>query len=166
MSGRIHPTALIGEPPESRDFNASPGERFAPMVDPSAILNAYVTVDAGLRRATTVGARSFLMTKTHVGHDAIIGDDCELAPGAVVCGHAELGDGVRMGVNSCVRPVVKVGAGARIGMGAVVVRDVPAGEVWVGNPAQPIRQVRATGIVLTDLEVEGWEQLTAGASCV
>jgi hypothetical protein len=33
---------------------------------------------------------------------------------------------------------VIVGDGARLGMGAVVIRDVPAGTVVVGNPVKPI----------------------------
>ncbi len=31
---------------------------------------------------------------------------------------------------------VEIGAGARIGAGAVVINDVPAGAVAVGNPAR------------------------------
>jgi acyl-[acyl carrier protein]--UDP-N-acetylglucosamine O-acyltransferase len=45
-------------------------------------INAFVTVDAGLERRTTVGARTFLLTKVHVGHDAVVGADCELATGS------------------------------------------------------------------------------------
>ena len=72
-------------------------------------------------------------------HDAVIGEDCEIAPHTSVGGHVELGDGVRVGQGAVFRPFVKVGEGARIGAGAVVVRDVPANEVWVGKPAGPMR---------------------------
>jgi maltose O-acetyltransferase len=41
-------------------------------------------------------------------------------------------------VNACVRPFINVGAGARIGAGAVVVKDVEPGAVVVGNPARPL----------------------------
>ena len=80
------------------------------------------------------------MKHVHIGHDAQIGDDCELAPGVVVCGHAILEPGVRMGVNSCVQPYRTIGKAARIGSGAVVTKDVGPGEVWVGNPARPIER--------------------------
>lgn len=35
---------------------------------------------------------------------------------------------------------VTIGAGAIVGAGSVVTRSVPAGEVWAGNPARPVRQ--------------------------
>ena len=33
----------------------------------------------------------------------------------------------------------ELGADATVGMGSVVLDDVPAGETWVGVPARPIR---------------------------
>lgn len=131
----VHPTAVIGDPPEHRGWRE--GEPyFQPVLDEGVRVNSFVTVDGGLHEPTRVGARTFLMTKTHVGHDAQVGADCELAPGTVIGGHAVLEDGVRCGVGVMVKPGVRVGAGARLGAGAVVVKDVPAGEVWVGNPAR------------------------------
>lgn len=80
------------------------------------------------------------MTKTHVGHDAQIGNAVELAPGTIIGGHAILEDGVRCGIGVLVKPGIRVGAGARLGAGAVVVKDVPAGEVWIGNPARKLER--------------------------
>jgi acyl-[acyl carrier protein]--UDP-N-acetylglucosamine O-acyltransferase len=128
-------TAIVGHNPEGREWK--PGDPvFAPQIAATARLEAFVSVDAGMREPTRVGERSWLMKHCHCGHDAQIGADCELAPGAVVCGHAALEDGVRVGVNASILPFVRVGKGARIGAGAVVTRDVPAGEVWAGNPAR------------------------------
>jgi acyl-[acyl carrier protein]--UDP-N-acetylglucosamine O-acyltransferase len=133
----IHPTAIIGDPPEHRDWK--PGDPlYHPQIDETARVFALVTVDSGRRGPTRVGARTWLMKHVYIGHDAVIGADCELAAGTVIAGHVTIGDRVRVGVNACVRPFINVGEGARIGAGAVVVKDVEPGVVVAGNPARPL----------------------------
>lgn len=137
--GFVHPTAQVGNPPEHRDWIADRTQPYyLPDIHPSATINAFATIDGGLYEPTMIGERTLLMAHTHVGHDARVGADCEVAPGSVLCGHVVLEDGVKVGANASIRPYIRVGKGARIGMGAVVVKDVPAGEVWAGNPARRI----------------------------
>ena len=135
----IHETALIGQPPEHRNHRWSmPG--LPPQIHPTATIEAFCTVDSGIAEPTRIGERSWLLKHVHVGHDAQIGADCELAVGTVIAGHAVLEDGVRCGINVSVLPFKRIGKGARIGAGAVVTKDVPAGEVWVGNPARRLEK--------------------------
>ncbi len=138
----IHPTAVIGEPPEHRDHDPNESTGYWPYIGHGSRINAFVTIDCGTTRRTSIGNNVFAMAHCHIGHDAIVGDGCELAAGTVLAGWVELGKNVRVGVNACFKNRVKVGDGARIGAGAVVVKDVPAGEVWVGNPAREISTAR------------------------
>jgi serine acetyltransferase len=82
-----------------------------------------------------------------------------LAPHTVLGGHVSLEAGVRCGIGVLIRPFITVGAGARLGAGAVVVSNVPAGEVWVGNPARRLYGVMTGEEMLTESEIEGWKQL-------
>lgn len=47
--------------------------------------------------------------------------------------------GASIGANATILPGVTIGENAMIGAGSVVTKDVPAEEVWVGNPARRMR---------------------------
>lgn len=162
--GFVHPTALVGGPPEHRKYIrrfydghwAQYGEPFfPPQIHETAIVHGYCTIDAGTMQPTRIGARSFLMARTHVGHDVQIGEDCEIGAGTVICGEVTIGNGVQIGGNTWIKPLITVASGARIGGGSVVVKDIPWGEVWAGNPAKPLTKGReATARGQTPLHAE------------
>ena len=52
-----------------------------------------------------------------------------------------LREGCSIGANSTLVCGVTIGEKAMIGAGSVVTKDVPAGELWVGNPAAFIRKI-------------------------
>jgi acetyltransferase-like isoleucine patch superfamily enzyme len=156
-SGGRDQTAVIGHAPEDRNWK--PGDRaHKPFICSGARIEAFVTVDAGTKRATHIGRRTWLMKHVHVGHDAYIGEDCEIAPGAVICGWVVIGNGVKIGVNASILPHRKVGDGARIGAGAVVTKDVRPGAVVAGNPARELgghKLVRIAPEILDRLQHDG-----------
>ena len=49
--------------------------------------------------------------------------------------------GASIGANATIICGITIGEGAVIGAGSVVTKDVPAGEIWVGNPAKFLRKV-------------------------
>lgn len=49
--------------------------------------------------------------------------------------------GASIGAGSSILCGVTIGENAMIGIGSVVTHDVPAGEVWVGNPAKFLKRV-------------------------
>lgn len=83
-----------------------------------------------------------------VHESSVLGADCTLRhsttlgtvdPSGVSSTDAPvLGDGVDVGCHVCILGPVRVGDRAAIGAGSVVVRDVPADAVVVGNPARVI----------------------------
>ena len=136
----VHPWAFIGGPPEHRQWKVG-DPTLEPVIHPTALIHAFVTVDAGMtyRQTTTVGARTFLQHRVHIAHNVVVGADCEICDGTVVCGDVTIGDGVRIGGNSWVKPLVVIGDGAIIGGGSVVTKDIPPHEVWCGNPARKLK---------------------------
>jgi len=64
-------------------------------------------------------------------------------------GGARVNDEAVIGANVTILPHVRIGKHAVIGAGSVVTKDIPEGEVWVGNPAKFLKRVE--DIVCQDL---------------
>ena len=55
-------------------------------------------------------------------------------------GDVKIGNGCFIGMNTIIANSVTLGDGAVIGAGSIVTKDIPAGEVWAGNPAKFIKK--------------------------
>lgn len=55
-------------------------------------------------------------------------------------GKIHIGRRVFIGVNTVVANSVTIGEGALIGAGSIVTKDIPAKQIWAGNPAHFIRE--------------------------
>jgi sugar O-acyltransferase (sialic acid O-acetyltransferase NeuD family) len=104
-----------------------------------AILCPYVTLTSNI----TIGRHFHCNLYSYVAHDCVIGDFVTFAPGVKCNGNVVIEDDVYVGTGAVIKqgkpgsPLV-IGRGAIIGMGAVVTRNVAAGETVVGNPARPL----------------------------
>lgn len=142
-SARIHPTAVIGASDAGYVWMGDRYQRF-PHIG-GVIIGEDVEIDplAVVSRAaignTVIGRGSKIGPQVTVGHGARIGRDCILVSQACVTGSAVLGDRVMCWANCTIASGVRVGDGAIIGAGAVVLKDVPAGETWAGVPARRLK---------------------------
>lgn len=50
-------------------------------------------------------------------------------------------EGASIGAGSIILGGLKIGANSLIGAGSVVTKDIPAHELWIGNPARFIRKI-------------------------
>lgn len=69
----------------------------------------------------------------------------------------EIGNDVWIGSKCLIRGGVKIGDGAVIGMGSVVTHDVPAYEIWAGNPAKLIRKRFDESTIDSLKKIQWWD---------
>ncbi len=107
-------------------------------IHPGAVIGRRVFIDHGMGVV--------------IGETAVVGDDCTLYHGVTLGGtswkkgkrHPTLENGVVIGAGAKVLGPITVGANAKIGSNAVVVKDVPADATAVGIPARILDQEKAS----------------------
>lgn len=125
-----------------------PNEKWLKFVDETAIVpsefcnimkDTFIGPLAQLSPNVEIGAHCSLFGNSFIGHDTDIGDFCHIASNGVVGSLVHIGKGVHIGTNSCIRENINIGDYSVIGAGAVVVNDVPANAIVVGNPARILK---------------------------
>jgi len=129
-----------------------PEQRWVNIIDPRACVastanvvghGVHVDALATVQPGACIGRHVAVRAGAVVGHDATLGDFCFVGANATMAGYVRLEDGVHVAMNACVRERVSVGRYAVIGLGAVVVQDVPAGAIVAGNPARQVGEIDA-----------------------
>lgn len=91
-----------------------------------------------IQERTQIGDNNYILGHVHICHDCKIGNFNVISSGSVLAGHVKIHDHVTIGINASFHQYVTVGAYAMIGMGSVVVEDVPPFSKVMGNPARVV----------------------------
>ncbi|WP_280807717.1 serine O-acetyltransferase [Variovorax boronicumulans] len=107
-------------------------------IHPGATIGQGLFIDHGM--GVVIGEMAEIHDNVTIYQGVTLGGT-SLAKGAKR--HPTLGNGVIVGANASILGGFTVGAGARVGSGAVVTKPVPAGATAVGNPARVIEAASA-----------------------
>lgn len=104
--------------------------------------------------SATIGCGSLIMPKCYVssmvtlenfvlvnygatvGHNTKIGSYSTISPNASIGGYCNLGENVYVGAGANIKEELNIGKNCIIGMGAVIIKDIPPDHIAIGNPAK------------------------------
>lgn len=147
----VQVVAAVGAPAVRRELVRQwPGDMFATIISPQAIVSSTATVAHGsivapgsvVSARASIGSHVLVNIGSTISHDVVLGDYSTISPGANLGGRVSIGAGVFVGIGAAISNDVSVVSGAIIGAGAVVVENLDIQGVYVGVPARLIRQTK------------------------
>ncbi len=74
----------------------------------------------------------------HIAHDCFIDNDAYIIAKAELSGYVRIGKRTRVAPGACIKQRLTIGDDVIVGLGSIVLRDVPGGCTVFGNPAKKI----------------------------
>ncbi len=130
----IMPYSVIGQPGFIRDADKHGG---VVMIGDNNRIGNFVSIMTGEKGDTVIGSNNLVMNYVNIGHNVVMGNDCEIGPKTIIAGHTIVGNEVKMKLGVLIRNRARIGDKVLIGMGSVVVMEhVPDSVTIFGNPAK------------------------------
>jgi len=127
------------------------------VIEDDVEIGANTCIDRGVLGDTIVCEGAKVDNLVHVAHNVIIGRHAAVIANAMIGGSTCIGDYAWIAPSACLRDVISIGEGALVGLGALVVKDVPDGVTVMGVPARPAKEYKRMLKALTQLTFEVME---------
>jgi len=105
-------------------------------IDNNVDIGSNTCIDRGTLGNTIIGSGSKIDNLVHIAHNVIIGKNCAVIAHAMIGGSTVIYDNSWIAPSACLRDGIIIGKNAIVGLGAVVVKNIPENETWMGNPAK------------------------------
>lgn len=115
-------------------------------IEDNVEIGANTCIERGTIDDTHIGANTKIGILCHIAHNVQIGESCMVVAENLICGSAKVSNNCYIAPGAIVENQKTVGRRSFVGMGAVVLEDVPDNMVVVGVPAKVIRKRRKNDI--------------------
>lgn len=105
-------------------------------------IGANTCIVRGALANTVIGEGTKIDNLVHIGHNAIIGKHCIITANNMVGGSVKIEDYSWLGPSSSTLNQLTLHRNSYAGLGSVITKNLPSDEVWAGNPARPIKEMK------------------------
>ena len=102
------------------------------VIEKDVEIGCNTCIDRAVTGSTIIGEGTKIDNLIHIAHGVKIGKHCLIVAGAVIGGSCEIGDRCFIGINASIKNKVKIGNDVTVGMGAIILKDVPDKMTVVG----------------------------------
>jgi UDP-3-O-[3-hydroxymyristoyl] glucosamine N-acyltransferase len=110
------------------------------VIEDDVEIGSNTCIDRGAIGDTVIGQGSKIDNLVHIAHNVVVGRNVLIIANSMVAGSTTIEDDVWLAPSSAMMNQIRVGRGDIVGLGAVVLKDVPPGAVVAGNPARPLER--------------------------
>lgn len=103
------------------------------------VVGANSVISRGVLSDTIIGDNTKIAQLVVIGANNVIHENCAIRANAMTSGSVAINKNSIIAPSVTIRNQKTIGENCFIGMGAVVTKDVPDGETWIGNPARKLR---------------------------
>lgn len=105
------------------------------IIEDNVDIGANTAIDRGTLANTVIGSGTKIDNLVHISHNVTIGKNCAIIAHAMIGGSTIIGDDSWVAPTTSIRDGLHIGKNTVIGLGAVVLKNIPDNEIWFGNPA-------------------------------
>ena len=106
------------------------------IIEDDVEIGTNTSIDRGTLGNTLIKTGVKIDNLVHIAHNVTIGKHTMIIANSLIGGSTIIGDHCWIAPSATIRDAVNVGDNVTIGMGAVVTKDIPSGEIWAGSPAR------------------------------
>lgn len=110
------------------------------VIEDNVEIGANTCIDRGALGNTFIGKGVKISNLVHVSHNVNIGENSYIIANSMIGGSTKIGKNNWIASAACLRDVIVTGNNVIVGMGAIVTKNIPNNETWVGIPAKSFEE--------------------------
>lgn len=109
------------------------------VIEDDVEIGSNTSIDRGTLDDTHISKGVKIDNFVHVAHNVKVGKNSLLIAHAMIGGSTEIGENTWIAPSVAIKDRLKIGSNVTVGLGAIVTKNIPDNEVWIGFPAKKLR---------------------------